>query len=140
MSGEKTDPLTELLDSLPIGISAKVAGVTFYQNRLGVEHTDLAGSGDVPLGERTIKVEELKLKLFDADCDVRLTRDVTDQRELEDKLDPRRFQRIHRSTIVNVARVRELRSHLNGEYFLILDSGQQLKLSRSYKDKVRLLH
>jgi two-component system LytT family response regulator len=61
-------------------------------------------------------------------------------RELETRLDPRRFQRIHRSTIVNIARVRELRSHLNGEYFLILDSGQQLKLSRSYKDKVRLLH
>jgi two-component system LytT family response regulator len=61
-------------------------------------------------------------------------------RELEGRLDPRRFQRIHRSTIVNVARVKELRSHLNGEYFLILDSGQQLKLSRSYKDKVRLLH
>jgi two-component system LytT family response regulator len=61
-------------------------------------------------------------------------------RELESRLDPRRFQRIHRSTIVNVARVKELRSHLNGEYFLILDSGQQLKLSRSYKDKVRLLH
>jgi len=61
-------------------------------------------------------------------------------RDLEGRLDPRRFQRIHRSTIVNVARVKELRSHLNGEYFLILDSGQQLKLSRSYKDKVRLLH
>ena len=61
-------------------------------------------------------------------------------RELEGRLDPRRFQRIHRSTIVNVGRVKELRAHLNGEYFLILDSGQQLKLSRSYKDKVRLLH
>ena len=61
-------------------------------------------------------------------------------RELEGRLDARRFQRIHRSTIVNVARVKELRAHLNGEYFLILDSGQQLKLSRSYKDKVRLLH
>ena len=61
-------------------------------------------------------------------------------RELEGRLDARRFQRIHRSTIVNVSRVKELRSHLNGEYFLILDSGQQLKLSRSYKDKVRLLH
>lgn len=61
-------------------------------------------------------------------------------RELEGRLDPRRFQRIHRSTIVNVSRVKELRSHLNGEYFLILDSGQQLKLSRSYKDKVRLLN
>jgi two-component system LytT family response regulator len=61
-------------------------------------------------------------------------------RELESRLDARRFQRIHRSTIVNVARVKELRAHLNGEYFLILDSGQQLKLSRSYKEKVRLLH
>ena len=61
-------------------------------------------------------------------------------RELESRLDARRFQRIHRSTIVNVARVKELRAHLNGEYFLILDSGQQLKLSRSYKDKVHLLH
>jgi two-component system LytT family response regulator len=61
-------------------------------------------------------------------------------RDLEGRLDPRRFQRIHRSTIVNIARVKELRSHLNGEYFLILDSGQQLKLSRSYKDKVHLLH
>ncbi len=59
--------------------------------------------------------------------------------ELEGRLDPRIFQRIHRSTIVNVAHVRELRTHLNGEYFLILDSGQQLKLSRSYKDKVKLL-
>ena len=61
-------------------------------------------------------------------------------KDLEKRLDPRRFQRIHRSTIVNVGRVKELRAHLNGEYFLILDSGQQLKLSRSYKDKVRLLH
>ena len=61
-------------------------------------------------------------------------------RDLEGRLDPHRFQRIHRSTIVNVAHVKELRTHLNGEYFLILDSGQQLKLSRSYKDKVRLLH
>jgi two-component system LytT family response regulator len=58
---------------------------------------------------------------------------------MEQRLDPQRFQRIHRSTIVNVARVRELRAHLNGEYFVLLDSGQTLKLSRSYKDKVQLL-
>lgn len=60
-------------------------------------------------------------------------------RELESKLDPRRFQRIHRSTIVNLGHVKELRPHQNGEYFLVLDSGQQLKLSRSYKEKLRLL-
>ena len=63
----------------------------------------------------------------------------TTMHELEALLDPRRFQRIHRSTIVNLARVRELRRHLNGEYFLLLDSGQELKLSRSYKHKVKLL-
>jgi two-component system LytT family response regulator len=60
-------------------------------------------------------------------------------RELEQRLDPTRFQRIHRSAIVNLERVAELRSHLNGEYFVTLDSGQTLKLSRSYKDKIRLL-
>jgi len=59
--------------------------------------------------------------------------------ELEQRLDPQRFARVHRSTIVNVARVKELRPHHNGEYFLVLDSGQELKLSRSYKDKLRLL-
>ena len=59
--------------------------------------------------------------------------------DLERRLDPQRFARIHRSTIVNVARVKELRPHHNGEYFLVLDSGQELKLSRSYKDKLRLL-
>ena len=60
-------------------------------------------------------------------------------RELEQRLDPARFQRIHRSAIVNLERVAELRSHLNGEYFVTLDTGQTLKLSRSYKDKIRLL-
>jgi two-component system LytT family response regulator len=55
---------------------------------------------------------------------------------LEQRLDPTRFQRIHRSAIVNVKRVKELHPHSNGEYFLILDGGQELKLSRSYKDVV----
>ena len=52
-------------------------------------------------------------------------------RDLEHRLDPVRFQRVHRSTIVNLARVKEMRPHLNGEYFLVLDSGHELKLSRS---------
>jgi two-component system LytT family response regulator len=59
--------------------------------------------------------------------------------DLEQRLDARRFQRVHRSTIVNLARVKEMRPHQNGEYFLVLDSGHELKLSRSYKEKVRLL-
>jgi two-component system LytT family response regulator len=60
-------------------------------------------------------------------------------KELEEMLDPVVFQRVHRSTIVNLARVRSLRPHLNGECFLKLQSGQEIKLSRSFRDKVEML-
>ena len=56
--------------------------------------------------------------------------------EMENLLDPRLFQRVHRSTIVNLTRVKSLRAHMNGEYFLRLEGGQELKLSRTYRDKV----
>jgi two-component system LytT family response regulator len=59
-------------------------------------------------------------------------------KELEKELDPDILQRIHRSTIVNVKLVREMESHINGEYFLTLESGHRVKLSRTYKDKLKL--
>jgi len=57
-------------------------------------------------------------------------------KELEDLLDPKLFQRVHRSTIVNLRLVKTLRAHMNGEYFLTLEGGHELKLSRTYRDKV----
>ncbi|ADO76056.1 LytR/AlgR family response regulator transcription factor [Stigmatella aurantiaca] len=60
-------------------------------------------------------------------------------RELETQLDPRRFVRIHRSTIVNVERVKELRPLFHGEYHVILRDGNQLKLSRSYRARLDAL-
>ena len=60
-------------------------------------------------------------------------------KELEAMLDPGVFQRVHRSTIVNLARVKSLRPHANGECFLKLASGQEIKLSRSFRDKVEML-
>jgi two-component system, LytTR family, response regulator len=57
-------------------------------------------------------------------------------KELEQLLDPKLFQRVHRSTIVNLRLVRSLRAHMNGEYFLTLEGGHELKLSRTYRDKV----
>jgi two-component system LytT family response regulator len=57
-------------------------------------------------------------------------------KELEDILDPRLFQRVHRSTIVNLRRVKSLRAHMNGEYFLTLEGAHELKMSRTYRDKV----
>ncbi|MGI9265569.1 MAG: LytR/AlgR family response regulator transcription factor, partial [Gammaproteobacteria bacterium] len=58
-------------------------------------------------------------------------------KKLEEVLNPRRFQRVHRSTIVNIDRVREIRSHINGEYFLILEDDVELKMSRHYKDRIK---
>ncbi|MEM6326839.1 MAG: LytTR family DNA-binding domain-containing protein [Bacteroidota bacterium] len=52
-------------------------------------------------------------------------------RELDDRLDSQRFIRIHRSTIVNLDRVRELRDMGRGEYEAVLHDGTALKLSRS---------
>jgi two-component system LytT family response regulator len=57
-------------------------------------------------------------------------------KDLEGYLDPKLFQRVHRSTIVNLRRVKSLRAHMNGEYFLTLEGGHELKLSRTYRDKV----
>ena len=51
--------------------------------------------------------------------------------ELEEKLDPERFLRIHRSTIVNFDRVNELQQNPNGEWVVVLKDGTELKLSRS---------
>ena len=62
-------------------------------------------------------------------------------KDLEKRLDPRRFQRVHRSTIVNLDLVRQVKPHTNGECFLVLDSGAQVKVSRSYRDVVaRFVH
>jgi two-component system LytT family response regulator len=60
-------------------------------------------------------------------------------KELEQELNPKRFQRIHRSAIVNLSQVEKLCSRQNGEYHLILINGQELKVSRSYKDRIKQL-
>jgi two-component system LytT family response regulator len=52
---------------------------------------------------------------------------------LQEVLDPAHFVRIHRSTIVNVDRIQELRSTFNGEYLVLLSDGTRLTLSRGYR-------
>ncbi len=62
-------------------------------------------------------------------------------KDLEKRLDPRTFQRVHRSTIVNLDQVRQVKPHTNGVCFLVLESGAQVKVSRSYRDVVaRFVH
>jgi two-component system LytT family response regulator len=53
--------------------------------------------------------------------------------DLEKELDPRIFCRIHRSTIVNLRRVRALKVDDAGDYEVILEGGQKLRLSRRFR-------
>lgn len=54
---------------------------------------------------------------------------------LEQKLDPARFVRIHRSTLVNLERIHELQPWFRGDYVVILKDGQKLTLSRGYRER-----
>jgi two-component system LytT family response regulator len=58
---------------------------------------------------------------------------------LESRLDGARFLRIHRSTIVNVERIKELQPSFHGDYVVILQDGTELTLSRGYRDKLQEL-
>jgi two-component system LytT family response regulator len=55
---------------------------------------------------------------------------------LASTLDPNRFARIHRSIIVNLDRVRELRQLFKGDYTVLLHDGTELKLSRYFKQSL----
>jgi two-component system LytT family response regulator len=52
----------------------------------------------------------------------------------EERLDPAHFARIHRSMVVNLDKIRELRPHWHGDYKIILHSGETLDLSRRYRE------
>jgi two-component system LytT family response regulator len=54
---------------------------------------------------------------------------------LETKLDPEKFVRVHRSILVNVEKIKEIYPRSNGDQDLVLQNGQQVMLSRNYRDK-----
>jgi hypothetical protein len=56
---------------------------------------------------------------------------------LEKKLDSSQFIRIHRSTIVNLDRIKEIQPLDSGDFNVLLTDGKTLKLSRRYRDKVK---
>src|SRR5687767_11573412 len=56
--------------------------------------------------------------------------------ELETKLDPREFARIHRSAVVNLDRVASINPDWHGEFDVVLTTGAALRLSRTYRDRL----
>ena len=54
--------------------------------------------------------------------------------DLEGRLDPAKFVRIHRSIIVNLDRIKEMHPYFNGDYVVVLEDGRQLRMSRTRRE------
>jgi two-component system LytT family response regulator len=97
----------------------------------------------VPIGRRTIFVKTATVDWIEADGNY-LHLHVGRQRYvirsglgiLEGQLDPAQFARVHRSAIVNLDRVQELRTVAPGEYRIVLTDGTELAVSRGYRDRL----
>jgi two-component system LytT family response regulator len=59
--------------------------------------------------------------------------------KLEGELDPMMFLRIHRSTIVNINRIKEIQTHFNGNFIVLLSDGTELLLSRSRREHAQMI-
>ena len=112
--------IAELVNKEPSRLAIRDGGRTTWVNQEDIEWIDAAGDYMCVQANGITYIMRKTMK------------------ELEKELDESILQRIHRSTIVNVRLVREMESHINGEYFLTLNSGHRVKLSRTYKDKLKL--
>ncbi|MBU0869514.1 MAG: LytTR family transcriptional regulator, partial [Alphaproteobacteria bacterium] len=119
----ETQPDTHAADRYEKMINIKDRGQIFRVDVDSIERIDAAGD---------------YMCIYTADNSLILRETMKD---LEKRLDPRNFQRVHRSTIVNLSQVKQVKPHTNGECFLVLESGAQVKVSRSYRDVVaRFVH
>ena len=116
--GEKE--VQELVHKEPPRLAIRDGGKTTWVNQDDIEWIDAAGDYMCIQAQGVTYIMRKTMK------------------DLENELDPNILQRIQRSTIVNIHQVREMESHINGEYFLTLASGHRVKLSRTYKDKLKL--
>ena len=102
-------------------IAVKSVGRTVFVNAESVDWLETAGN----------------YVCLHAGKDTHVVRETMNQ--LETQLDPAKFVRIHRSTMVRIEAVREIQPLFNGDRVVILHDGSKLTLSRSYRDKVRVV-
>lgn len=114
---------------LPSGSGASPAVNTFYTNRIIFK-----SRGRIlflPVGDiRWIGAEGNYVRLSTA-SENHLLRET--MAHLEERLDPRGFLRVHRSFIVNLKYVKEVRKEATGDSIVIMDSGHKVALGRSYR-------
>jgi two-component system, LytTR family, response regulator len=113
-------------------VSAGSAPGPQYLERIAIPDRD--GVRVVPVAEIDwIEAQDYYVEVHSGSRGYLLRRSL---KQLEERLDPRRFARVHRSAIVNVAQIQSLRPASHGERDLVLRNGTQLKLSRMYRDRL----
>ncbi|MEO5563954.1 MAG: response regulator transcription factor [Chitinophagaceae bacterium] len=99
--------------------------------------------------KKLIPVQIINIQLFEADNDyIKLHIDRNTRKylinnslaNLEKLLNPDVFVRIHKSSIIKISAIAEMRSHTNGEYKITMKNGAEVKLSRNYKDALKKIY
>lgn len=101
-----------------------------YLERLPVrvdDHITLVDVDDIVW----IRAARNTVRLHLASCEYEMRETMT---TLAERLDPQRFARIHRSAIINVARVSTIQPWFNGYHVVTMDTGQKLRMSRYQQD------
>jgi two-component system LytT family response regulator len=89
----------------------------------------------LPVGDiRWIGAEENYVRIC-AGAESHLLRET--MARLEKRLDPQMFLRVHRSSIVNLQFLKEVRSEADGESTVVLTSGEKIPMSRSYRSRIQ---
>jgi len=115
--------------SLPLPVNPSVPPMTYYRDRLAVR----VGDGLVLLRTEQIDWIEAADNYVNLHCGGETHTIRETMNSLQKTLDPRKFLRIHRSTIVNMDRVKALQPWFRGDYRVVLSTGATLILSRGYR-------
>jgi two-component system, LytTR family, response regulator len=128
----RADRTLALAARLSAEVSGQPAEAPRYLERIAIP--DREGVRVVPIGEIDwIEAQDYYVEVHSGGRGYLLRRSL---KQLEERLDPRLFARVHRSAIVNVSRIQSLRPATHGERDLLLRDGTQLKLSRMYRDRL----
>lgn len=117
------------------GVAAESAAIPEYLDRLAVKTA--TGIVVVDVGEIDwIQADGDYVRLHTTSRELLLRETL---KSLEERLDPARFVRIHRSSVVNVQRVRRLHPQFHGDYDVVLEDGTELRLSRTRRNALAAL-
>src|SRR5690606_31465937 len=130
LGAQRTDDEKKRLLDIVIGLTGKTEQAIYELMQNGISPAQYSEKLAIKDGASTTFVQVRDIDWIDAAGDymcVHVKGETlimrTTMKELESQLDPSIFQRVHRSTIVNLSRVEKVSSHINGEFHLTLSCG-----------------